>query len=137
MIKDTPRILVKRCKGLGPGQRGVYAQEDIRKGRIIELSPVMVIDGKEADIIQDTILGSYVFEWGDDAKSSAVGLGYVSMYNHSYEPNADYVQDFDSETIQITAVKAIKKGEEIQINYNADVNDKTPMWFEDPELVGA
>lgn len=131
MVSNTPRLKVKTCKRLAPGQRGVYATEDIRKGRTVEVSPVLVFGPKEAAVLEGTLLDRYVFEWGDDAKSSAVGLGSVSLYNHSSSPNADYVQDFQEETIEIRAIQAIKAGDEITINYNADVDDKTPMWFEE------
>jgi SET domain-containing protein len=38
--------------------------------------------------------------------------------------------DFDEETIFVKTVRAIKKGEELTINYNGDWDDETKVWFE-------
>ncbi len=58
-----------------------------------------------------------------------MALGYVSLYNHEYASNCDYEMDFESNLMTIRTVKRIKKGEELSINYNADPNDKTKVWF--------
>ncbi|MEE9581122.1 MAG: SET domain-containing protein-lysine N-methyltransferase [Nitrosomonadaceae bacterium] len=132
MLLVYPRLKVKVCVRLGVKQRGVYCLEAIEEGQTVEVSPAMVFNKKESKIVDATKLGRYVFEWGDDRKRSAVGLGYVSMYNHSTEPNVDYAQDFDEEDFTITALRDIAKGEELTFNYNGEVDDKTPQWFEEP-----
>ncbi len=76
------------------------------------------------------MLDNYYFNWGDDGEWYAFALGYGSLYNHSYEPNAEYGMDFDSETIDFYCIKPITSGEEILINYNGDVDDKSTVWFE-------
>ena len=73
---------------------------------------------------------NYLFEWGDDVKKRALGLGYISIYNHSYKANCLYEMDFDHQTITIQTIKDIKIGEELFINYNADPNEKKPIWFD-------
>jgi SET domain-containing protein len=58
----------------------------------------------------------------------AVALGYGSLYNHSYTPNARY--DDESPQIKIfTAIREIAAGEEITINYNGEPSDESPVWF--------
>ena len=59
-----------------------------------------------------------------------MALGYVPLYNHSYESNCEYEMDFDNELILIKAVRFIKAGEELFINYNGEWNDRKPLWFE-------
>jgi SET domain-containing protein len=59
-----------------------------------------------------------------------MALGYVPIYNHSYSSNCDYIMDYETETIVIKAVRDIKAGEEIFINYNGEWNDATPIWFD-------
>ncbi|MEE8323916.1 MAG: SET domain-containing protein-lysine N-methyltransferase [Candidatus Bathyarchaeia archaeon] len=130
-LKRMPKVTVKICERLGPDQRGVFALEDIRKNQFIEISPALVFGAEEAELIDQTALDRYVFEWGEDGKSSAIGMGNVSLYNHSAEPNADYCQDFVEETFFVKAIEPIKKDEEITFNYNGSVCDKTPQWFED------
>jgi SET domain-containing protein len=38
--------------------------------------------------------------------------------------------DFDNELMTITAIHDIAAGEELFINYNADPEDQSPIWFE-------
>ena len=59
----------------------------------------------------------------------ALALGYGSLYNHSYRPNARY-DDVGQRTKLFTALRAIEPGEEITINYNGDPEDGSPVGFE-------
>ena len=59
-----------------------------------------------------------------------MALGYVPVYNHSYESNCEYEMDFATGQISIKTVRAIKAGEELFINYNGDWNDNKPVRFE-------
>ena len=73
---------------------------------------------------------NYIFEWGEGHELGALGLGYISIYNHSYHPNCSYQMDFDNELMTITAIHDVAAGEELFINYNADPEDQSPIWFE-------
>lgn len=110
--------------------RGVFATKNIKKGTVIETSPVLVLTEKERKILEKTILFHYVFEWGNDKKKAALALGYISMYNHSYDSNCEYEMEFGKKIMTIRTVKNIKKGEELFINYNATPDDKTKVWFD-------
>lgn len=110
--------------------KGVFTTEKIKANTLIEISPVLVFRKKEVVNIEKTMLFNYLFEWGKLRKKRALGLGYISLYNHSYTANCDYEMDFDFNTIKIIAVKDIEKGAELFINYNADPNNKTLVWFE-------
>jgi uncharacterized protein len=71
-------------------------------------------------------MSDYCFVWGRG--TMAVALGYGSLYNHSYQPNARY----DDEKGQIkvfTAIRDIPLGEEIVVNYNREPGDQSPVWF--------
>ncbi len=109
--------------------RGVYTSKNIPANTIIEISPVIVLSPKERKTIEDTRLFDYLFEWGNSNKQGALGLGYVSLYNHSYDANCNYDMDYESLLMTIRTVKAIKKGSELCINYNAEPDDKTVVWF--------
>jgi SET domain-containing protein len=110
--------------------RGVYTSEPIPTGTVIEIAPVLVLSETERTEVEKTTLYNYIFEWGGENKEACVALGYVSIYNHSYHSNCEYEMDFDAELITIKTVKPIKKGEELFINYNADADNETPIWFE-------
>ena len=110
--------------------RGVFAVEAIKSGTIIEIAPVIVVDKIQRVKLEETLLYDYIFEWGEDHKSAAIGLGYVSIYNHATEPNCSYDMDYEQETISIKTIKHIAIGEELFINYNAEGAEEKPVWFE-------
>jgi SET domain-containing protein len=109
--------------------RGVFTSENIDKGTVIEISPVIVMSGEERKLLDQTLLHDYIFEWGDDRKSCCMALGYIPLYNHSYRSNCEYEMDFEENMISVKAVRFIKAGEEIFINYNGDWNNATRVWF--------
>jgi uncharacterized protein len=114
----------------GSKGRGVYTSKNIPADTVIEISPVIVLSPKERKTIEETKLFNYIFEWGDSHRQGAIGLGYISLYNHSYAANCDYDMDYDSLLMTIRTIKAVKKGTELCINYNANPEDKTPVWFD-------
>lgn len=119
-------IAVKDVKGKG---RGVFALRDFKKGEMIEICPVLVIPGRHSELILSTKLDHYAFDWdGDD--DLALLLGYGMIYNHSYSPNAKILHDIGKRHSEITAIKPVKKGEEILVNYNGTPKDKSPLWFD-------
>jgi len=111
------------------GGRGVFAAEDIAKGDFIEICPAIILTKKERKTINDTLLHDYYFQWGKRQKKAAIVLGYGSIYNHSYQPNAVYLRNQEAGTLDIICRKAIKAGDEITVNYNGDPKDKSKLWF--------
>ena len=114
---------------------GVFAIEFIPSDEIIEICPVILFPineiGKDSDA---TVLSQYPFAWSKS--EDAFVLGYGSLYNHSYDPNAWYKRDFDEQVIKIISRKLIKAGEQITISYNGynpDTGDMLPetepLWF--------
>lgn len=120
-------ISVKNSPGKG---RGVFAQRNFKKGEVIESCPVIVLPAEEIDTLELTQLYNYYFAWGPESKDAAIALGYGSLYNHSYTPNARYYKDFDNSLLKYVCIRDIQENEEITINYNCDPEDKTPVWFD-------
>lgn len=110
--------------------RGIIAAEDIKKGRVIERCPVVLTDIHHDNYIDKTALRNYYFYW--NKKNSALVFGYGSLYNHSYTPNAQYVYNYKKKLMVYRAIKNIKKGEEVTINYNYNPRSKKRL---DPGLV--
>lgn len=110
--------------------KGVFAARDIEAGEVIEVCPLILFPKSELPHVRQTVLDDYYFDWGDEGEWYAFCLGYGSLYNHSYEPNAEYGMDFDAQTIDFYCVKPIAAGEEIFINYNGDIDNREPVWFE-------
>ncbi|MBM7659885.1 SET domain-containing protein [Bacillus mesophilus] len=111
----------------GEFNRGVFATCDIKKGQLFHEAPVVPYPNEQHKYIEKTVLDDYVYEYG--INHSAIVLGYGMLFNHSYEPNATYDINFSKHTFDYFAYRDIKAGEEILINYNGDVDDMDPLWF--------
>lgn len=112
-------------------ERGVFARWDIKKGEIIERCPVILVPRYDTSNLNESILVTYFFYFGKNKERLAIALGFGSIYDHSYEPNATYNLKFREKIIEFSALKDIKKDEEITVNYNfGNPKDKTPLWFE-------
>lgn len=131
-MKNIPseKIFTKKSKIKNAG-RGVYAKVDIKKGEIIEKCPMLIIPkGEIKDIVGNT-LATYLFSFGKKKENLALALGFGSIYNHSYSPNAAYKIKPKDEIIDFVALEDIKKGSEILINYIHDNPEKNgTLWFE-------
>jgi SET domain-containing protein len=99
--------------GEAPHGRGVFATAAIAKGETIEVCPVLTVEAADAN----GVLADYVVDLGDDSDGSALMLGYGSLYNHSENPNAEYVYESD-EAYAFVATRDIAAGEEITISYS-------------------
>lgn len=110
--------------------RGVFTSEDIKEGTEIEIAPVIVMSGKDRLLLDQTLLHDYIFEWGGSKDKCCMALGYVPVYNHSYQSNCEYEMDFEQELITVRTVRFVQAGEELFINYNGDWNDASPLWFD-------
>lgn len=116
-------------KNTGKKGRGVFALKDFKKGEIIESCPVINITPKERKRAEKTIFSYYIYPWRS-TRSGCLVLGYGSIYNHSFDPNADWKQNFKANTMVYRALRPIKNGEEITVNYNGEPDDKTLIdWF--------
>lgn len=113
--------------------RGVFTSEPISAGTTVEISPVIVMSAEERKLLDQTRLHDYIFEWGENKDQCCMAMGYIAVYNHSYESNCEYEMDYDEQSISIKAVKDIAAGEELFINYNGDWNDSKPVWFDEGE----
>lgn len=118
-------VCVKRVSFKG---RGVFARRAIPKGAIIERVPVIIIALKDImGGLDASVLKRYVFI---RSKSTvAIALGFGSLYNHCYTPNARY-DDAPGPALVFTALRRIAPGEEITINYNGDPRDRSSVGFD-------
>ena len=114
-----------------PGKgRGMFSSEDIAKGEILEVSPVIVLSLDDRVLLDQTLMHDYIFEWGNTGGKCCVALGYISIYNHSPISNCEYIMDYENHTITIHSVRYVKAGDELTINYNGDWNNPKPVWFD-------
>ncbi len=122
-------VYIKQSNIRGAG-RGVFAARDIRKGEHIEVCPVIEISAHDMANLNESILVTYFFFHGKGKNSVFLALGFGSLYNHSFEPNATYIISPMKKTITFTAVDDIKKDSEITFNYKSQDAKGYPLWFE-------
>lgn len=116
--------------------RGVFASFDIKKGEIIERCPVIEVSKHDTSNLRDSVLVTYFFYHGKNKEKSFIALGFGSIYNHSYKPNAKYEIQEKEKIIEFKVLSDIKKNDEITVNYNKSGHPKSPLWFEDNNIQG-
>ena len=117
-------VEVRKSPGRG---LGVFAIREIVAGTTIERAPVLVFPTDDLYSPSGTaVIASYVF--AKSKKQVGLALGYGSLYNHSYQPNAMY-EDLPGDVKHIYAIRDIVIGEEITINYNGAPDDDSPVGF--------
>jgi len=131
-IIQPPEVYVKDTeteKG-----RGAYALRDFKEGELVEECPVIILL-RPIDLLPPR-LKTMVFNWGaltNTSASSALSLGFGSMYNHANPASLRYEANLENQSMRYFAVRDIKKDEELTINYNAGggshISDKD-TWFE-------
>ena len=113
--------------------KGAFAKKDIKKGTVIDVANVVLIPNKDYRKIKKTQLYNYCYIWEDPlhkpAFKNAITLSISQFINHSYAPNVQYLYDYKNKAIEYMAIKDIKKGEELTVNYNGLVDDTSPLWF--------
>src|SRR5689334_257538 len=119
-MRHSSLVYVKQVKGKG---RGVFAKCAIPGGAVIERVPVLVVNAADvAGVDNSPVLSRVCFLRG--RSTVAIALGYGSLYNHSFKPNATY-EEGRSRTMLFRALRDIAKDEEITINYNGEPSDRS------------
>jgi SET domain-containing protein len=119
------RLYIKDVPGKG---KGVFSMDPLANGDLIECCPTIKLTPEESVPVEKTVLEKWLFVRKTGGLSVALGFG--SLYNHSFKPNAQYIWNEDETIINIVAVKDIPPHTEIVFNYHWDPNDMTPIWFE-------
>jgi SET domain-containing protein len=129
-MQPSALICIRHVQGKG---RGVFARASIDQGALIERAPVLLVPIEHlVGGLYSPILARFFYLW--NRRTVAISLGYGSLYNHSFKPNAHY--QYGKMVISYTALRDIARGEEITINYNGDPGDKSPVGFNVVELRG-
>jgi hypothetical protein len=114
-------------RSAGAKGRGVFARKSFRVGSIIEDCHLILLPKNEEPALLKTTIGRYIFAW---ERGFVLALGHGSLYNHSYKPNAAYENLLDPKRMRFRAIKPIKKGQEITVNYNGEPDDQDKGWFD-------
>src|SRR5687767_7607353 len=122
-------LVVKRYRGQG---RGVYTTLPIRRGDVVEVSPVVVIPARQWPRLRGTLVERYVFAWGPRDRLNAIPLGLGGVFNHSDDPNLDWEPNERDESITFRARRDIAAGEQLTINYGWSTAERR-RWLEGSE----
>ena len=98
---------------------GVFANETINEGEIIEESPIYDLGISKGE--STSLMIDYRFNWpqgsGGDWTKQVVAWGYGSLYNHSDNSNAYWRSNLERDTFEFVASKKIEAGQEIFVYY--------------------
>lgn len=83
-----PKKVYVAASSIKNAGRGVFALEDLSKGEIIEICPLLEVAVDDVFALTDSLLATYYFSFTDEPDKVAIALGYGSIYNHSYHPNS-------------------------------------------------
>ncbi len=99
----------------GPYGRGVFTTRAYDEGEAVEHCPTL-------ELPEDEVagqLGDYVFGSNEGEHEVLLLLGYGMLYNHSAEPNCEYIQD-DPRIITFVTIRPVEAGEELYIDYGEE-----------------
>jgi len=124
-IRPAPnhRIEVRTSPGRG---RGIFARESIAPGTLIEAAPIIVLPATHCRALDSTIIYDYYFHWDGDPDGvgrGAIGLGLVTLCNHSTRPLARVDRNYARQTLDLIAIAEIGPGQEVTIDYGC------ALWF--------
>lgn len=114
-------LSVKRVRKMG---KGVFADKSFKEGVVIHEAHLIKISATDyEDYITYTKLSYYVYASPvHGSKDVFLALGVGSLFNHSEEPNVDYVLNAKTGVITFTALESVKKGSQLFIGYGWDEN---------------
>jgi hypothetical protein len=109
---------VQMVEGMG---RGIIAERDIKLGEVITNCELLVLGVTDTSSVNQTELQWYTFTYSVGRDCLVLGDGEI--FNHSDEANTLYgLIDFDGRKLmRFQAARDIKKGEQLFIDYSADV----------------
>jgi hypothetical protein len=119
MFLKPPDVCVKDT-GTSKG-RGVFALRSFSIDEVVETCPVVPLN-TIPDALPES-LKNMVFHWDwrpDGNGTSALALGYGTLYNHDNPANMRYEVDRQSRLIRFIAVRNIFADEELTVNYSGD-----------------
>lgn len=98
---------------IGRHGRGVFATRRFAKGATVEVCPTLELP--DGDVTGT--LGDYVFR-SNNEDAVLLLLGFGMLYNHSADPNLEYIEG-EPGTIEFVTTRRVEADEELTIDYGA------------------
>jgi uncharacterized protein len=101
---------------------GCFTTREVAAGEDVARSRVLIFPPKETELLGRTRLKFYLFyvrdgDGDEPPYHTALAMGPVSFCNHSADPNCDYRVDETAAEVILTARRALRRNEEITIDY--------------------
>jgi hypothetical protein len=111
---------VQMVDGMG---RGIIAERDIKRGEVITNCELLVLYPEDTVKVNETNLKWYVFTFDKNKKQDCLVMGDGEIFNHDDDANTLYgLIDWNGRKLmRFQACRDIKRGEQLFIDYNADV----------------
>lgn len=118
---EKPIYSVQFIQGMG---RSIIAERDIKKGETITNCELLVFSSEDTLKVNETDLQWYVFTYDKNKKQDCLVLGDGEIFNHDDNANTLFgLIDWDGRKLmRFQAARDIKEGEQLFIDYNADVD---------------
>jgi SET domain-containing protein len=118
---DKPTYSVQMVEGMG---RGIIAEKDIKRGEIITNCELLVLSPEDTVKVNETDLKWYTFTFDAQTKRDCLVMGDGEIFNHDDDANTLYgLIDWNGRKLmRFQASRDIKQGEQLFIDYNADVD---------------
>jgi len=115
----NPKIEVRKSPVHGVG---IFAKKAIKMNEVLEENHYIILKGdwhKLPSLMQEYIFG-WTKELTDSKSKAALVFGNGPLYNSSPDPNADWHTNVKRNRFIYFAIKNIKAGEEILIDYGEE-----------------
>lgn len=115
--------------------RCLYASRTILKGETIAICEILSLSPEDTIKVNETDLKYYTFKL-DDSRDCLV-LGDGEIFNHDDHANVSYrlVKVLDRQCMVFTASRLIVSGEQLFIDYNADIKVNTQDYKQQKSLI--
>lgn len=97
--------------------RGLFAGCDINEGEVVMPINGEIISGDECERREDENNNVYIFWKDDDTYIDTVNSEKIKFINHNCDPNCEVDEDNEG-ALMLYAIKDIKAGDEITIDYD-------------------
>jgi hypothetical protein len=113
--------------------RGIFSTQDIQEGEIVERCPMVPL-GFRSRYHNDPQIYKYLYSQPtcpcNECKNHGfifhMVLGYGMLYNHQDNANTEWKFDFPNSFADVVAIKDIKSGEEIFVDYGTKYFNDQP-----------
>jgi SET domain-containing protein len=111
---------VQMIDGMG---RGIIAERDIKRGEVITNCELLVLSPEDTVKVNETDLKWYTFTFNAETKQDCLVMGDGEIFNHDDDANVLYgLIEFNGRKLMgFQACRDIKRGEQLFIDYGADV----------------